>query len=57
MTAVAGLVAGIATDQIIDPHAGMVGHIVMLVVGGAPVVFIVERYFRKKNVRQNRSGD
>ena len=53
LTALAGLVAGIAADQIIDPRAGMVGHMAMLVVVGAPVAFIFERYFRRKNKQRN----
>jgi hypothetical protein len=42
----AGLVAGIAADQIIDPHRGMIGHAIVLLSAGGLVAALLEVSFR-----------
>jgi hypothetical protein len=53
LTAVAGLGAAIAADQIVDPHLGMIGHVAMLVAGGVPTILLIQRYFRTRNLKRN----
>jgi uncharacterized membrane-anchored protein len=55
VAAVAGLVVGIAADQLIDPHHGMIGHIVVLLATGGVAVFALERYFRRKKAQSQKA--
>jgi hypothetical protein len=46
------LAVGIATDQIIDPQAGLVGHMLVLLGAGGAAAFLLERGLRWRATRR-----
>jgi hypothetical protein len=51
IVAVVALLVGIGADQMIDLQVGMVGHALVLLVAGGPVVLLFGAYFRRRRAR------
>jgi hypothetical protein len=55
IAAIAGLVTGIAADQIIDPQTGLVGHMLVVLGAGGVMVTAMEGFFRMRRAHRRES--